>query len=143
MTPEQFASLMSEISQIKIAVIVTGVAIIFLCMLAAGRLYSYVKRYVLHRLEDLFRDEGNELIEKGDSIKLKAFAKEKLRERPNHVYAHWYLARALYLEKEWSEALIEFEKTRILAPSWDIEHIEPYVTEIRAQQAIEVLPNDP
>jgi len=135
MTPEQFSYLQSELWQIKVAVIVTGIAIILLCALAAGRMYSYVKRYVTHRLDALFREEAVNLIEKGDTTALKSMAFEKLKERPNHADAHWYLARALYLEKDWPAALREFEATRALMPNWDIEYVKPYVEEIKTRQA--------
>ena len=135
MSPEQFATLQSEIWQIKIAVIVTGIAIILICALAAVRMYFSVKRYVTRRLDDLFREEANDLIEKGDTTSLKTLALGKLKERPNHADAHWYLGRALYMEKDWSAALAEFEATRSLMPNWDVEHVSPFVAEIKARQA--------
>ena len=136
MSPDQFASLQSELWQIKIAVIVTGAAIILLCLLAAGRVYSHVKRYVTRRLGDLFRAEAVDLLEKGNTTALKELAIDKLKDRPNDADAHWYLARAYYLEKDWSAALKEFEATRSLMPNWDGEYVKPYVEEIRALQAI-------
>lgn len=135
MSPEQFITLQSEIWQIKIAVVITGTAIIFLCALAAVRMYVYIKRYVTSGLDDLFRTDAVNLLEKGDTTALKSLALDKLKERPNHADAHWYLARAFYLEKEWSAALKEFEATRSLVPNWDVEYIKPYVEEIKACQA--------
>ena len=136
MSADQFASLQSELRQIKVAVIVTGTAIILLCVLAAGRVYSYVKRYVIYRLDDLFRAEAVDLLEKGNTAALKALAIDKLKDRPNHADAHWYLARAFYLEKDWPAALREFEATRSLMPNWDVEYVKPYVEEIRTLQAL-------
>jgi hypothetical protein len=137
MTPDQFAYLQAELWQIKVAVLVTGFSIIVLCALAVIRAYAHVKRYVRSRLDDLFRDEANELLEKGDIAAVKAMARGKLKDRPNHADAHWYLAKAHYLDKEWSAALAEFEITRKLIPYWDTDYIRPYMAEIERTMSSE------
>ena len=82
---------------------------------------------------EYFREQCQKLLETNKLDELVAYARERIRKRPNHTYAHWYLARAFYLQQKWIEALRAFNEVARLDPSWIEDSVTPYVRAIEAK----------
>jgi protein involved in temperature-dependent protein secretion len=80
-----------------------------------------------------FREQCQRLLEANNLDELIAFTRERIKKRPNHTYAHWYLARAFYLQQKWIEALRAFNEVARLDPSWIEDSVTPYVRAIEAK----------
>lgn len=82
---------------------------------------------------EYFREQCQKLLETNKLDELVVYARERIRKRPNHTYAHWYLARAFYLQQKWIEALRAFNEVARLDPSWVEDSVTPYVRAIEAK----------
>ena len=82
---------------------------------------------------EYFRDHCQRLLETNKLDELVAYARDRIKKRPNHTYAHWFLARALYLQQKWTEALLSFNEVARLDPSWIEDSVTPYVRAIEAK----------
>lgn len=82
---------------------------------------------------EAFREQCQKLLETNKLDELIAYTRERIRKRPNHTYAHWYLARAFYLQQKWIEALRAFNEVSRLDPSWIEDSVTPYVRAIEAK----------
>lgn len=82
---------------------------------------------------EYFREQCQKLLETNKLDDLVAYTRERIRKRPNHTYAHWYLARAFYLQQKWIEALRAFNEVARLDPSWIEDSVTPYVRAIEAK----------
>ena len=82
---------------------------------------------------EYFREQCQKLLETNKLDELVAYTRERIRKRPNHTYAHWYLARAFYLQQKWIEALRAFNEVARLDPSWIEDSVTPYVRAIEAR----------
>jgi cytochrome c-type biogenesis protein CcmH/NrfG len=82
---------------------------------------------------EYFREQCQKLLEANKLDELVAYTRERIRKRPNHTYAHWYLARAFYLQQKWIEALRAFNEVSRLDPSWVEDSVTPYVRAIEAK----------
>jgi len=82
---------------------------------------------------EYFREQSQKLLETNKLDELIAYARDRIAKRPNHTYAHWYLARALYLQRKWTEALVSFNEVAHLDPSWMEDSVTPYVRAIEAR----------
>lgn len=80
-----------------------------------------------------FREHCQLLLETGRLDELAAYSRDRIAKLPNHTYAHWYLARALYLQQKWTEALGSFNEVARLDPSWIEDSVTPYVRAIEAK----------
>ncbi len=92
---------------------------------------------------DYFREQCQSMLETGKLDELIAFACDRITERPNHTYARWYLARALYLQQKWPEALAAFNEVARLDPSWIEDNVAPYVRAIEARTKPREMPITP
>jgi len=95
---------------------------------------------------EYFRDHCQRLLETNKLDELIAYARDRIRKRPNHTYAHWYVARALYLQQKWTEALLSFNEVARLDPSWLEDSVTPYVRAIEAKlspKQMTAQPEDP
>jgi cytochrome c-type biogenesis protein CcmH/NrfG len=82
---------------------------------------------------EYFREQCQKLLETNKLDELVAYTRERIRKRPNHTYAHWYLARAFYLQQKWIEALRAFNEVARLDPSWIEDSVTPYVRAIEVR----------
>ena len=82
---------------------------------------------------EYFREQCQKLLETNKLDELVAYTRERIRKRPNHTYAHWYLARAFHLQQKWIEALRAFNEVARLDPSWIEDSVTPYVRAIEAR----------
>jgi cytochrome c-type biogenesis protein CcmH/NrfG len=82
---------------------------------------------------EYFREQCQKLLETNKLDELIVYTRERIRKRPNHTYAHWYLARAFYLQQKWIEALRAFNEVARLDPSWIEDSVTPYVRAIEAK----------
>jgi len=92
---------------------------------------------------DYFREHSQKLLETNKLDELIAYARDRIKQRPNHTYAHWYLGRALYLQQKWSEALLSFNEVARLDPSWIEDSVTPYVRAIEAKLRPREMPTPP
>ena len=92
---------------------------------------------------EYFREHCQRLLETNKLDELAAYARDRIRKRPNHTYAHWYLARALYLQQKWTEALLSFNEVARLDPSWIEDSVTPYVRAIEAKLSPKQMPAQP
>ena len=95
---------------------------------------------------EYFREHSQKLLETNKLDELIAYARERIKKRPNHTYAHWYLARGLYLQQKWPEALRSFNEVARLDPSWIEDSVTPYVRAIELKikpREVPVAPETP
>ena len=95
---------------------------------------------------EYFREQCQKLLETNKLDELVAYTRERIRKRPNHTYAHWYLARAFYLQQKWIEALRAFNEVSRLDPSWIEDSVTPYVRAIEMKikpREVPVAPDTP
>ena len=98
---------------------------------------------------DHFRAQCQRLLETNKLDELAAFARPQIRQRPNQVTAHWYLARAdvteeiVPLQQKWAEALAAFNEVARLDPSWIERGVTPHVREIEAKLQQKAMPPAP
>src|ERR671925_1647631 len=92
---------------------------------------------------EYFREQCQKLLETNKLDELVTYARERIRKRPNHTYAHWYLARAFYLQQKWIEALRAFNEVARLDPSWTEDSVTPYVRAIEAKLKPKEMPVAP
>ncbi len=136
--PERAADLgviAAELSDIKVLLVAILVVAILSAVMAILRFASASLRSLLSMWDDFFRDEAKRLFDRDEVDELIHFAKDKLKKRPNHVYAHWYLARAYYVREQWAESLAEFREVARLDPTWIEDHVKPYVSAIERKTA--------
>lgn len=133
MDPTDLAAIHAELRHIVHILYFVGALTVVAVVLACLRSYWLVKRHI-NQLAP-FSLEANDLLEKGEFERLIQLASVKIRERPNHAYARWYLARALYSQDRFGAAIQEFEATRRLEPEWAANYIDPYLQEARLKLA--------
>ena len=133
MTPSDLSAVVSELATIKMILYAIGGLVVVSVALTCLRSYAFIKQFVRSRLEDLFRENARLLLEKSELDELVKLARDRVVERPNDANGHWYLARALQLQGRFEEALNEFEATRLLAPTWSADHIDPWIVQIKAE----------
>lgn len=136
--PENIANTVAvtaELSNIRLLLVAILVVTIMSAGLGILRLASGSLKPLLSMWEDFFRDEARRLLDSNKTDELISFAKDRLSKRPNHVYAHWYLARAYYLQEKWAESLAEFREVARLDPTWIEDHVKPYVSAIERKTA--------
>jgi tetratricopeptide (TPR) repeat protein len=126
MTPE-FGALIQELEGIRL-ILYTAVILLFVWVFVV-----VVRSLVMatkHLRANSFETEANHLLEEGAYERLISLAQRTLEKRSNTALAHWYLGRCYALQGRGSDALAEFEKTRLLAPHWSEGYIDPYVRQL-------------
>jgi hypothetical protein len=103
-----------------------GVALILVIIRGC---FAAIREY-RNLMEKKFSREAEPLLHENKLAELKALALDQLKDQPNHEYARWYLARALYLSQDYDGAIREFAFLERICPTWKAEHIEPYLLEI-------------
>jgi len=129
MNATDLAAIHADLSHIVFLLYVVGSLTFIAVALACLRTFWVVKHHVSQF--DPFASEANDLLEKGDLDKLVSLASAKIRERPNHAYAHWYLARAFYHQGRFAAAIEQFGTVRKLQPEWAVNYVDPYVQEAK------------
>jgi len=116
-------------------------------LVAATRLIRARRRPVKAKVDpdssEHFREQCQKLLETNKLDELIAYARDRIQKRPNHTYAHWYLARALYLQQKWKEALRAFSEVARLDPSWIDDSVTPYVRAIETKLRPREVPPTP
>jgi cytochrome c-type biogenesis protein CcmH/NrfG len=110
---------------LAVAILVTGIRLILAWQRPRPKVDADSTEY--------FRDHCQRLLETNKLDELIAYARDRIAKRPNHTYAHWYLARALYLQQKWTEALVSFNEVARLDPSWVEDSVTPYLRAIEAK----------
>jgi hypothetical protein len=130
MPTEPLVSIQTELAQIKTILLVVsalgGIALLLVILRGGFSLYRDFEKFMAGN----FRRQAWELYEQNKASELKAFALERLADHPNHETARWYLAKALYLERDFDGALRELSEVERLCPSWKAEYIDPLVEKI-------------
>lgn len=134
MTTEPLTAIQAEITQIKMILLVVSsvgsVAAILVIFRACFGIYRDLRKL----MSSQFEHQAGELLNENRLSELKALTLERLRDHPNHEYARWYLARALYLDEDYERAIHEFSELKRICPSWNSEHIDPFMQEIEKRQ---------
>jgi hypothetical protein len=131
---EPLSAIQAELGQIKLVLIVMCTAITVAAIVAIVRGYLLAKASLRKFAEDHLTREIVELYDSNKLADVIARSRAALAEHPNHEYARWYLARALYLQSDFVASRREFEELCRICPSWRKAHIEPYLEEIERQQ---------
>ena len=125
-------------------------AFVAVAILAGALLWRVRRRPLAPKVDtestEYFREQCQKLLETNKLDELVAYTRERIRKRPNHTYAHWYLARAFYLQQKWIEALRAFNEVSRLDPSWIEDSVTPYVRAIEARikpREVPVAPDTP
>ncbi|MDD4928479.1 MAG: hypothetical protein PHP85_04295 [Gallionella sp.] len=134
MSTEPLIAIQAEITQIRTILLVVssvgGVAMALVIFRACFGIYRDLRKL----MSGQFEHQAGELLNENKLSELKALSLERLNEHPNHEYARWYLARALYLDKDYEGAIREFSELKRICPSWNSEHIDPFIQEIEKRQ---------
>ncbi|WP_162917169.1 tetratricopeptide repeat protein [Dongia deserti] len=133
------ATTAAELSNIRLLLIAILIVVVLSACLGVLRFAAHSLRPLFSMWEDFFQHEAKRLLDSDDIGELIRFAQDKLNRRPNHVYAHWYLARAYYLQEKWAESLAEFREVARLDPTWIEDHVKPYVSAIERKTADETI----
>lgn len=121
------AEILAELGRIKLAAYAILAVVTVTAVLTAIRVVSLSLRLVEKELGDLFRNEAQDLLDRGALDELITLANARIAERPNDVYAHWYRARVHRLREEWDDALREIRLVGTIAPEWDREYVKPFI----------------
>jgi tetratricopeptide (TPR) repeat protein len=78
----------------------------------------------------VFQLVAEQYLEEGKLQELIDHCNEKLRTRPNHAYALWYLGRAHYLLKDYDKAKPPLQKLAEIEPGWDASYVRPILDQI-------------
>lgn len=95
--------------------------------------FSLKKLFKIDRASSNFRSSAKLLLNMNDLDGLIELTRERLKQFPGEIFAHWYLGLAYYRKKEWHRALSEFNYIYELEPSWRIKHLNPYIYDIKEQ----------
>ena len=126
--------ILSTLNEIKLAIYVL-LAVVVLGVVANWiRAGVSLKNVIRNQLNDLFSQEAMNYYDEGKYDELLEHCAEKLKEKPNHSYALWYKAKALYSKQEYEEAIQYFEQLAIIEPNWNESHINPFLEKIRVIQ---------
>ncbi len=133
----ELSAVVDQLSDIRILLIAVLIAAI---ISACVSVLSAVSRKTFRAIwGDYFRDEAKRLFDGNNVEALVALAKDTLKKRPNHVYAHWYLGRAYYLQEKWSDSLAEFREVARIDPTWIDDNVNPYVKAIESKMSMETV----
>ena len=133
MNPESLIGIQSELAQIRAILlpvsIIGGIVLILAMFRASLGIYFDLKKVMAKQFETV----ADILLRENRLPELKTHVQERLKTQPNHEYAHWYLARAFYLEGDHEGASREFVILENLCPSWKADHIEPFLQTMKSQ----------
>lgn len=110
---------------ILMAIVVLGVTASFL------RAGIAAKGLLREKLDDIFRDEASHFFDKGAFDELIKLCEDKLKSKPHHVNALWYIAKAYYQKGDHLKAKDYFEKVAKAEPSWEKQYVQPYLEKLR------------
>jgi cytochrome c-type biogenesis protein CcmH/NrfG len=130
------AAQLSDIKSLLIAILVVTTVSACVAILRFG---SASLRNLASIWDDFFREEAKRLLDGNDVDGVIRLAEAKLAKKPNHVYAHWYLARAYYVQEKWAKSLAAFREVERLDPSWIENHVKPYLDEIERRTVAETV----
>ena len=124
----------SELAQIATTVsVVSYLGGVALTLVIIRGVFAAIREY-RSLMGKKFSREAEALLNEDKLAELKTLALDQLKTQPNHEYARWYLARALYLSQDYDGAIREFAFLERICPTWKAEHIEPYVREIEKER---------
>lgn len=95
--------------------------------------FSLKKLYKIDRASSNFRSNAKLLLNMNDLDGLIELTRERLKQFPGEIFAHWYLGLAYYRKKEWHKALSEFNYIYEIEPAWRFKHLNPYIYDIKEQ----------
>jgi hypothetical protein len=134
MPTDSLIAIQSELADIKtillVVSVVGGIALLFAIIRTLFDLYFDIQRLMAKH----FESAADDLLKQNRLAELKAHVAERLTTHPNHEYARWYLARALYLEGDRESAQREFAVLARLCPSWRDQHIDPFLRELEGER---------
>jgi hypothetical protein len=134
MPTESLLAIQAELAQLRAVLIIISVIGGVFLVLGIVRQLAGIYREIPRMMSDSFKTDAEDLLEQNKLSDLKTRMLERLESHPNFDYAHWYLARALYLEGDDDAALREFAILKKLSPSWNASHIDPYVKTIHERR---------
>ena len=122
--------ILSSLQSIRGILFWLTIAVVINAAIGLARVIVFTRGEWRKASDKLFQIEADLYFEKGSFRELSDFCKGHLKERPNHIYALWYLGRAQYLLKDYDEAKISFRRLAEISPGWEANHIKPYVDKI-------------
>jgi tetratricopeptide (TPR) repeat protein len=126
--------ILSTLQEIKTAIYVLMAIVVLGVVASFIRVAISVKNLVRGKLDDLFRDEAIHLFDKGSFDELIKYCEDKLKSKPHHAYALWYVAKAYYQKGEHKRAKEYFEKVATAEPSWEKDYVQPYLEKIETSR---------
>ena len=91
------------------------------------------KNLVSKEMREIFTEEADTLYDNGSYQKLIKICEEHLEKRKNNVNAFWYMAKAYYQLDDYEKSKKLFEKVIKAEPSWEGEHVKPYLDKIESK----------
>jgi len=95
--------------------------------------FSFRKLFKGDPVSGNFRANAKLLLNMNDLDGVIELARERVKQFPGEIFAHWYLGLAYYRKKEWHKALYEFNYIYEIEPSWRYKHLNPYIYDIKQQ----------
>lgn len=134
-------AIVQELRKIKIFTGMTGVALTIMLiftmlstLLSIGALALIMPNVLKTQAAMLgkqntqsFSDQTSELIEQGKLDEASAKISARKETHPNDAYAYYYEAKIHLAQGEPEKALVELDKIRELAPSWNKEYTDPLI----------------
>jgi hypothetical protein len=134
MPPDSLIAIHSELAHIRaILTVISYLGGIALVLVIIRGCFAGIREYRSF-MDKQFSREADALLNENKLGELKTLALCRLKEQPNHEYARWYLARALYLTDDYDDAIREFAYLQRICPTWKVEHIDPYLHEIEKRR---------
>jgi tetratricopeptide (TPR) repeat protein len=125
----QILTTLNDIKAILYIILIVVVAGVVANWIRAG---ISLKGVVKKELENIFKDEADKLYDAGDFQELINHCEENLKSKKNNVNALWYLGKAYYQLENYSKSKDFFEKVIKTEPSWEKEHVKPYLEKIES-----------
>jgi tetratricopeptide (TPR) repeat protein len=95
--------------------------------------YSFKKLFKRNPVDTSFRTNAKMLLDMNDLDSVIEMARDRTKQFPGEIFAHWYLGLAYYRKKEWHKALSEFNYIYEVEPSWRHKHLNPFIYDIKEQ----------
>jgi cytochrome c-type biogenesis protein CcmH/NrfG len=126
--------LVGELRSIKVAAYASLAILAVIGIFVSARTALYLRSLVKKEFRDVFDGVARELFQTNDLDALIESALSEIEKRPNQEFAHWWLARAYFMQGRLDDAEAELKITLRLVPDWQERHIDPFVRTIERER---------
>lgn len=124
--------ILNSINEVKYILYIMSGTVIFFLIGIIYLTFSVTKKLKTETSTEAFEYLSEEQLDKGQYNELIKDAKIFLRNRPNNLYAKYYIAKAYYYTKDYNTAKKYFEEIINLDATWE-KSVESYIDDINAK----------